>query len=133
VGAELGEDEAWDSSARHEEWTSTSLHTMVLLSVHIPSVTFLSFPPTITHLALIELPAAVPLHRLPSICPLIKVIDLSYNKWLETMKSSTDVLERVVWTRWGRLEVLGLRGCWVSEELRMKVNKERWTDVVIIR
>jgi hypothetical protein len=119
---------SWDSPA-HDN-SSTSLHTLVLLSVYIPNAAFLTLPPTITHLALISLPYAVPLHRLPGICPLITVLDLSYNVWLGT---GTDVLGKVGWGRWSRLEVLGLRGCCVSEELRRNVNEGKWTDVVIVQ
>jgi len=119
-----GEELTWDS---HDE--STPLHTLVILSVSIHSATLLTFPPTITHLALINLPAAVPLHR--CICPLLTVLDLSYNKWLGPARAEGP-LEGLVWSRWSRLEVLGLRGCWVSGELHRIVNKGRWNDVKII-
>jgi hypothetical protein len=79
-----------------------------------------------------DVPFSLPLHRLPSICPLIEVLDLSYNKWL---RPGMKEFERVAWARWSKLRVLGLRGCEFREldlETLARVNEGRWNDVEIV-
>ncbi|CAA7266379.1 unnamed protein product [Cyclocybe aegerita] len=123
------EDITWE-----QESSSSSLHTLVLLSTCLSTSTILTLPPTITTLALINLPSSIPLHRLPKLCPLLVFLDLSYNSWLQHPGSnSLNSLERVEWPRWNNLRVLGLRGCYVSEEVLRKVNQGRWDDVEIVR
>jgi hypothetical protein len=120
----------WDS----DEWTPTTLHTVVLLSTRLPVSSLLTLPPTITHLALINLPFSVSLNRLPGICPLLVVLDLSYNIWLNaTSKEGPKILEKVEWNRWNQLRVVGFRGCQLSGDMLLKVNKGRWEDVDVVQ
>lgn len=129
-----GEDD-WDDQ-RDERSSLISLQTIVLLSTHVSTPTLLTFPPTITHLALISLPSAVPVHRLTDVCPLLVVLDLSYNKWLVPRttpgSAGTDTLGMVVWSRFSRLTLLGMRGVPYSAEMSKKINHGRWTDMQII-
>jgi hypothetical protein len=118
----------WDSPVMQEDFCVPPLHTFILVSSYISKLTFLHLPPTLTHLALIKVPTALPIHRLPNICPLLIILDLSYNEWLED-----ETMDHIVWTRWCRLEVLGLRGCDLSPVTLGKVNRERWNDVKIVR
>jgi len=128
-------EEEWD--ALHEEWSSsTPLQTFILVSCHISTSTLLTLPPTLTNLALVNLPSPVPLHRLPTVCPLLSVLDLSYNKWLvstETAVRTGSPLDRIVWGRWNKLRVLALRGCHLSVAMMEKVNQGRWNDVEVIQ
>ncbi|KAI0928419.1 hypothetical protein AcW1_005669 [Taiwanofungus camphoratus] len=131
-----------NDNEEHEEWSWDSpaanacipspLHTLILLATPLPVSTFLTFPPTLTHVALLALPAPTPIYRLPRLCPLVEVLDLSFNPWLNdtsgTIQGET-VLERVEWTRWGRLKVLGLRNCGVKPEIVGRINEGRWVDV----
>lgn len=120
----------WDS----DELTPEPLHTFVLMSTRLAMSTFLSFPPTITHMGLINLPMPISLHRLPGICPLLVVLDLSYNSWLShATKDATQTLEKVAWTRWGHLRILGFRECHIPHDMHVRVNKGRWDDVEILQ
>jgi hypothetical protein len=108
------------------------LHTLIVLSsTFSPSLVFL-FPPTLTHLALLAVPA-ISLHKLPAQLPLITFLDLSFNPWVG---GSAGKIARVEWHKWMNLEVLGMRECGMSEEdtktLREKVNRGRLTDVEIV-
>ncbi|CCM04600.1 uncharacterized protein FIBRA_06782 [Fibroporia radiculosa] len=130
--------EEWDSPVS-DAHLPAPLHTIVLLTVPLPLNTLLAFPPTLTHLALLSLPTPAPIHRLPRICPLLEVLDLSYNPWLSMdtglrgFKMGAEVtLNRVEWDRWSRLKVLGLVGCVVDAELVVQINKGRWEDIAII-
>lgn len=141
--------DSWESSGSADDIDS-SLHTLALVTTPLPANMLFSLPPTITHLALLALPAPVPIHRLPRICPLLEVLDLSHNSWLSHVqvvsseesgrfvsvqgdgKGGERMVERVEWSRWTRLRVLGLRECNVGENVVAKVNKGRWTDVEII-
>ncbi|KZT09521.1 uncharacterized protein LAESUDRAFT_810529 [Laetiporus sulphureus 93-53] len=134
VDAVHGDQEAtedWDST---NVYTPAALHTLVLLSSPLPVDTLLTFPPTLTHLALLALPAPAQVHRLPRICPLIEVLDLSFNVWLveDFGKNGESILDRIEWNRWSRLRVLGLRECGVGTDIVARVNQSRWTDVEII-
>lgn len=138
----LGEHIVWDEAddwddQKDEKSSLISLQTIILLSTPLSTPTLLTFPPTITHLALISLPSAIPVHRLTDVCPLLVVLDLSYNKWLlpRTTPGSagTDTLGMVVWSRFGRLTLLGMRGVNLDRaELSKKVNHGRWMDIQII-
>jgi hypothetical protein len=129
------EDEEWDTS--HEEWFSPApLQTFILLSSHISTSTLFTLPPTLTGLALVNLPIPIPLHRLPGICPLLSILDLSYNVWLVNTEAPARVvnpLDRISWSRWNKLRVLALRGCHPSVAIIQRVNQGRWTDVEIIQ
>jgi len=54
------------------------MRRVALLAVPLAVPTLLALPLTLTHLALLRLPAAVPVHRLPDKCPLLEVLDLSF-------------------------------------------------------
>lgn len=116
----------WDS----ESPMPPSLCTFILMSAPMSISVVLSLPPTITHMALLNLPAPIALHRLPGICPLLEILDLSYNTWLNS--TSRDALARVEWSRWNCLRVLGLRECFVTCEMLQKLNKGRWDDVQVV-
>ncbi|KAF9265477.1 hypothetical protein L218DRAFT_860186 [Marasmius fiardii PR-910] len=120
----------WDS----DDPLPNPLRLFALVSTKLASSTLLTLPPTITHMALLRLPTPIPLHRLPLVCPLVEILDLSYNAWLlppsdETTKS----LERLDWGKWRRLQVLGIRECSMPEETIANVNRGRWDDVEIIQ
>ena len=66
-----------------EESTEEPLLSLILVSTHLPTTILLALPPSITRLALIDLPTPIPLHRLPKLCPMLVLLDLSYNKWLQ--------------------------------------------------
>ncbi|TFY63285.1 hypothetical protein EVJ58_g3343 [Rhodofomes roseus] len=125
-------EDSWDSPS-FDERVPQPMQTLILLSITLPVNTLLSFPPTLTHLALLALPAPSPIFRLPRVCPLIEVLDISFNNWLSKPHAdSQSVLERVEWDRWSRLKVLGLKGTGVGEEIVSRVNKGRWIDVDIV-
>lgn len=126
-------------SASRQDWeiedgSDNPLRSIILVSTRLPTSTLLLFPPTLTLLALINLPNSIPLYRLPKLCPLLSVLDLSYNFWLnEAVGGTTYALDKIEWSRWSRLRVLGLRGCFASIELLEQINRGRWDDVNIIQ
>ncbi|KAG6866990.1 hypothetical protein C0991_003906 [Blastosporella zonata] len=122
-----GED--WDADV---DQGAEPLSTLVLMCTRLATSTLLSLPPTITRLALLNLTTPIPLHRLPSTCPLLVVLDLSYNVWLCTVDESDRALDRVEWSRWSCLGVLGLRECAVSSMMLGRVNRGRWDDVEVV-
>ncbi|KAJ3517835.1 hypothetical protein NLJ89_g253 [Agrocybe chaxingu] len=125
------EESTWEA----EDNSSSPVTTIILLSVRLAASTLLSLPLTLTTLALIDLPSSVPLHRLTKVCPHLVFLDLSYNSWLRE-PPSTDALnslERVEWSRWSHLQVLGLRDCHVSDEVLKKINQGRWDDVEVVQ
>lgn len=147
-------DRDWD--AEEDVDANVSLTTLILLNTSLSSSTLFSLPPTITHLAFISLSSPVPLHRLPNVCPLLVMLDLSYNSWLGTNSNSgnegqgligqlgepqqlrnpgiraTVDLGRVDWHRWNHLKVLGFRGNYVPDGFMNKVNEGRWDDVEVV-
>ncbi|KAF9454573.1 hypothetical protein P691DRAFT_692227 [Macrolepiota fuliginosa MF-IS2] len=152
---ESEEDREWDAEDTDVD-KGTPLATLILLNTSLSSSTFFSLPPTITHLALINLSTPAPIHRLPNICPLLIVLDISYNSWLganfssggegqgaigvlgeprqprePTIRAIVD-LGRVDWQRWCHLKVLGFRGNYIPEDLAEKVNEGKWDDVDIV-
>ncbi|KAG6837295.1 hypothetical protein H0H93_011897 [Arthromyces matolae] len=127
--SEQTSDQDWDTDGRDVE----PLYTLVLISTRLATSTVFSFPPTITRMALINLPTPIPLHRLPNTCPLLIVLDLSYNSWLSVIDDSDKAFERIDWGRWNTLNVLGLRECAISSTIVKKVNKGRWDDVQIVQ
>jgi hypothetical protein len=126
------DDLSWEES-QYDQAMPTPLHTFVLMSTIVPVSTFLTFPVTITRMALINLQAPLPIHRLPNVCPLLIFLDLSYNQWMSKAGVGDKLLERVTWSRLNRLEVLGLRGCLINDETRLRINAGRWNDVDIIQ
>ncbi|KDR81692.1 hypothetical protein GALMADRAFT_221558 [Galerina marginata CBS 339.88] len=115
-----------------EDLSGNPLHSLILVSARLNTSTLLTFPPTVTHLALVNLPTPVPLYRISKTCPLLIVLDISYNFWLYDAIEAATALDRIEWSRWGHLEVLGLRGCCVPVGLTEELNKGRWDDVEII-
>ncbi|KAF8077864.1 hypothetical protein FPV67DRAFT_16852 [Lyophyllum atratum] len=125
------EDASWDSE---RDLGSDPLSTFILMSTRLANSSLLSLPPTITHMALINLPTPVSLHRLPGTCPLLVTLDISYNTWLSPGSDSAEkVLDRVDWSRWNYLRVLGLRKCHVSSGMLVKLNRGRWDDVEVVQ
>ncbi|KAL0946621.1 hypothetical protein HGRIS_012817 [Hohenbuehelia grisea] len=142
-GVEM-EDE-WDAP-EHEYPEAEPIHTLALISARLTVTVLLTLPPTLTHIALVHLPSPVPIHRLPPLLPRLTVFDLSYNEWLgyrppeqesSSMSFKTEdgilLLERVEWSKWRGLKVLGLRECIITLEVVSKVNKGRWDDVQIVQ
>ncbi|KDQ60970.1 hypothetical protein JAAARDRAFT_31966 [Jaapia argillacea MUCL 33604] len=132
-GVEIAIDDlSWDSPATT---LPPPFHTLILLSTPLPLPSIPSLPATLTHVALLSLPSPIPIHRLPMLCPLLVVLDLSFNSWIREVPAG---LKRVDWGRWRRLEILGLRGGSIRsggeeyEQLRVRVNKGRWADVEIV-
>lgn len=129
-------------NARHpppeEDWeedcsSAKLLQSLLILSTRLSASTFLTLPPTLTHVALINIQNPIPLHRFPKICPLLKFLDLSYNRWFgQPEGEGISMLDRVEWTRWIHLRVLGLRECHIPEDMLQKVNRGRWDDVAIV-
>jgi hypothetical protein len=117
-----------------EDNTEMPLTSLLLVSTRLPTSTILSFPFTITRMALVNLSNSIPLHQLPKTCPLLVVLDLSYNSWLKNPgKEEQESLGKIAWSRWSHLEVLGLRDCNIPDALLNKINQGRWDDVMIIR
>lgn len=123
------EESTWDSLAIQGSEPSV-LFSLTLLSTPL-TFTLSDLPPTITCLALINIPKPVSLQRLPSYCPLVSLLDLSYNSWLSPI-SGEKLLEEYPWTKLHHLKVLGLRGCHVTPTLLSRVNRGRWDDVDVI-
>ena len=102
----------------------------------LPTRIILTFPPTLSHLSLLSLSAPTPVYHLTRICPLLEFLDLSYNPWLPhvslSQTRSFSTLDRIHWTRWTRLRILGLRRCGITWDIGKDVNKDRWVDVEII-
>ncbi|KAG2158227.1 uncharacterized protein EDB93DRAFT_1238018 [Suillus bovinus] len=99
-------EDTWDSLATEGSEPST-LFCLTLLST---SVTFglSDLPPTITCLSLINItfkPASF--QRLPSYCPLVSLLDLSYNNWL-VPASGEKLLQDYPWAKLRLLENLGV-------------------------
>ena len=119
VGGGNPVDETWDDIKDWDDTPSDSpppLSTLALVATPLPSSLLFSLPPTLTYLALLALPQHTPIHRLPRLCPLLEVLDLSFNKWLSGSGeygagSPEGTIDRVEWRRWGHLRVLGLREC----------------------
>ncbi|KIP09548.1 hypothetical protein PHLGIDRAFT_34427 [Phlebiopsis gigantea 11061_1 CR5-6] len=136
-GGDDGEQTA-TSSSRADDWdaptdTPASLTVIGLLESPLPSSVIFSLPPTLTHLALLALPHPIPVHRLPRQCPLLEVLDISFNGWLSGHDDPyPGTFNAVDWKRWGYLRILGLRECGVSKYIVHKVNANRWTDVEVI-
>ncbi|KIO13678.1 hypothetical protein M404DRAFT_993221 [Pisolithus tinctorius Marx 270] len=125
-------EDTWDDT--QSLGTEPALLTMLcFVSTLLTVPTFLALPPTITHLALLNIPYQVPLQRLPTICPLLVFLDLSYNDWLgRSSARGNHILMSMTWYKLRHLQVLGLRGCPVAPTLLAEVNRGRWKDVRII-
>ncbi|KAG9318855.1 hypothetical protein JVU11DRAFT_961 [Chiua virens] len=127
--------ETWDAVEALDTDESAALRSLAVVSSPLSAATVLAFPPTITHLALIDVPRWLALWRLPTICPLVVFLDLSYNTWLRADERGrgAPVLEEVGWNGLRRLEVLGLRGCHVTPKVLLELNRGRWEEVRVIQ
>ncbi|KAG1891123.1 hypothetical protein F4604DRAFT_1876292 [Suillus subluteus] len=123
------EESTWESLATQGSEPS-ALFSLTLLSTPL-TFALSDLPPTITCLALINIPKPVSLQRLPLYCPLVSLLDLSYNSWLISA-SGEKLLQDYPWTKLRYLKVLGLRGCHVTSTLLSQVNRGRWDDVDVI-
>lgn len=137
LGEEARED-IWDVASTYSQDASPPLHTLIILNASVSTPMLFVFPPTITRLALLALPAPAQVHRLPRICPLLEVLDLSYNPWLNDLPSrqgrsvSENIIDRIEWEKWARLQVLGLRECSVPESIVARVNRGRMEEEVVV-
>ncbi|KAI0647057.1 hypothetical protein C8Q79DRAFT_1000099 [Trametes meyenii] len=134
---DLADKGSWEAETSSQE-LSPPLQTVVVLNAPVPTGTLFAFPLILTRLALIALPSQTLVHRLPRICPLLEVLDLSYNPWLNEppggkgAENSETIVQRIEWRKWARLRVLGLRGCDVPQDVAERVNRGRWEDVEIV-
>lgn len=108
------------------DWEADSdvqpLNTLVFLSSSLANSMLLAIPPTLTILGLIDVSSPQPLYRLPKLCPLLVLLDLSHNSWLtDPSAESYGNFEKIDWLLWRRLELLGLRGCYVGPEMLQRV------------
>ena len=128
-----------ESQQKNDDWEADShpsetLHSFLCISVSLASSILLGVPPTLTHLTLIDLSSPQPLHRLPKLCPLLVLLDLSYNIWLRELDGEGyRNFERIEWQRWKHLKVLGLRECYVTDELLSRVEDGKWGGIDVIR
>ncbi|KAJ7741518.1 hypothetical protein DFH07DRAFT_52812 [Mycena maculata] len=136
--ASVREDQFEPLEARHPvEWDSDDslpppMHTFILVSAHLALSALRSLPATLTRLALVNV-TAVSLHRLPTTCPLLEHLDLSYNTWLVAEKETRERLGKVQWSRWRHLRELGVRECHIPEDIMAAVNKGRWDDIKVVK
>ena len=119
----------WQESEQEQE----ALTAVAIVSTTLSIPVLLALPSSLTCLALVHLSAPIPIHRLPDKCPLLELLDISYNPWLaEPAWGEERALERVEWERWAYLKVLGCRNCGITLEELTKVNEGRWEDVRIV-
>lgn len=120
----------WESEDNFVD--SFELKTLALISTNLSFQTLLTFPRSLTRLALVDISNPPPICQLPPLCPSIVVLDLSSNSWLKDPDQSRSVLGIVNWDKWDNLEILGLRNCSVFQDTLDRVNQNRWLDVQII-
>jgi hypothetical protein len=121
----------WQEQESEQEQESFTAVAIVSTTLSIPVL--LALPSSLTRLALVHLSAPIPIHRLPDKCPLLELLDISYNPWLAEPAWGEDrALERVEWGRWAYLKVLGCRSCGITLGELTKVNEGRWEDVRIV-
>ncbi|KAI0322248.1 hypothetical protein OF83DRAFT_908946 [Amylostereum chailletii] len=128
-----GEGREWDAPEA-EAANTEPLRALALVRMPLTVPNLLAFPPSLTYLALVNIPTPVPVHHLPEKCPLLELLDLSFNAWLSAPAwGEHDALARVQWRRWGSLRVLGCRGCGVDgRALGGRINRGRWVDVEVV-
>ncbi|EIW85112.1 hypothetical protein CONPUDRAFT_117634 [Coniophora puteana RWD-64-598 SS2] len=139
IDRNLGKMPLQHHGARGDSWESsleapgpTAPHTFAIISLPLTTSKFLSLPPTITRLALIDVSTSLPIRRLHLICPLLAVLDLSYNVWLSTPEAGSRLVKEVDWSKLRNLEILGLRDCYIAPDLRAVINRGSWRDVQIV-
>ena len=126
----VDDSQGWEAGDPYVD--SFELQTLALVSIDLSFRTLLTFPRSLKRLALVDISAPPLIHRLPSLCPSIVVLDLSFNSWLKDLDLSRGILGMVNWDKWNDLDVLGLRSCSVHQDALDRVNQNRWTDVQII-
>jgi len=121
----------WQEQQPEHELQPLTAVAIVSTTLSIPVT--LALPSSLTRLALLHLSTLIPIHRLPDKCPLLELLDISYNPWLaEPAWGGERAFERVAWGRWAYLKVLGCRDCGITLEELAKVNEGRWEDVRIV-
>jgi len=125
-------DDSQDWEADDPFVDSFELQTLALVSTDLSFRTLPTFPRSLKRLALVDISTPLPIYQLPSLCPSIVVLDLSFNSWLKDPDQSRAILGVVNWDKWDRLDVLGLRSCSVHQDALDRVNQNRWVDVQII-
>jgi hypothetical protein len=122
----------WQEQEQDED-ERQPLTAIAIVSTALSIPALLALPPSLTRLALVHLSAPVPVHRLPDKCPLLELLDISFNPWLaEPAWGEERALERVAWSRWAYMKVLGCRDCGITSEELRKVNEGRWEDVTVV-
>ncbi|TFK91036.1 hypothetical protein K466DRAFT_483621 [Polyporus arcularius HHB13444] len=135
---EAEEGDSWEAESSSSRDFPLPMHTLVVLNTSVSISALFALPLTLTRLALLAIPGPTPVHRLPRICPLLEVLDLSYNPWLNNPPegkgtgSAESTLDRIEWEKWARLKVLGLRQCNVPGNIATRVNRGRLLDAVHI-
>lgn len=134
---------SWEEESSASQDLPPPLHTLIVHNAQVSSMMLFRFPPTLTRLALLALPSpqvqpGPQIHRLPRMCPLLEVLDLSYNPWLNEppggkgLRNMESSLDRIEWEKWARLRVLGLRMCNAPENIATRVNRGRLGEEVDI-
>jgi hypothetical protein len=108
--------DAWDDSSPKEVMP---LHTLILLRTPLGRNLIQSLPLSLTHVALLAIPAPhgltdhtgpSPFLYLPTLLPSLVFLDVSYNPWArERYISKWDL------RKWSMMEILGVRGCGFDE------------------
>jgi hypothetical protein len=120
----------WDEDDRprtHDAWDDSSsgdvmpLHTLILLRTPLGRHLIQSLPLSLTHVALLAIPAPHSLTdhtgpssilHLPTLLPSLVLLDVSYNPWArERYISKWDL------RKWSMMEILGVRGCGFDESV----------------
>lgn len=122
------ETRTWDDSSSDTE-PPPPLVSLALVGVLMSAQDLVALPRTLTRLALVQsLPKRGWLKWLPTVCPALVFLDLSYNPWLADIGVAD-----VEWWRMRYLRVLVLRGLdAVSPSFLVALNRERWEDVSLI-
>ena len=126
----VDDSQGWEAGDPYVD--SFELQTLALVSIGLSFRTLLTFPRSLKRLALVDISTPPLIYRLPSLCPSIVVLDLSFNSWLKDPDLSRAILEKINWDKWNDLGVLGLRSCSVHQDTLDRVNQNRWTDVQIV-
>jgi hypothetical protein len=129
---QIATDDSQDWEAEDPFLDSFELRTLALVSIDLTFQTLLSFPRSLTRLALVDISTPLPISMLPTLYPSVVVLDLSFNLWLKDPDRSRTILEMVHWDKWNDLDTLGLRGCSVHQDTLDRVNRNRWVDIRIV-
>ena len=131
----------WDEDDRpriHDAWDDPSpgevmpLHTLILLGTSLGRNLVQSLPLSLTHLALLAIPAPrgltdhtgpLSLLYLPTFLPTLVFLDVSYNPWAREWYISKWDLRK-----WSMMEILGLRGCGFDEHAPDSKGRVGWTE-----